>query len=49
MHYLIKQLIGILAPLVVAFGLWSLITSAWDESAVATISDLTIRWITGGF
>ena len=41
-----RQLIGILAPVVAALGLWSLITSDWYESAAAKAGDLVVKLFT---
>jgi len=41
-----KQLIGILAPVVVVLGLWSLIKLGWYERVAAVLSDLVIELFT---
>ena len=46
MSYVKKQLIGILAPVVAALGLWSLITADWYESAAVKIGDLVVKLLT---
>ena len=46
MRYMMKQTIGILAPVVAVLGLWSLIALNWYESAAAALSDLVIKLLT---